>query len=104
MELGKLSINIKAGTQTPAHLTLDMLYDLGALRAFAQDVLAVYPLAHDELSVREIALRHGLLVLVNPTEPCGDKCECLLYYSRQEFSKGKVECLRNTGRLTGSGA
>lgn len=49
--------------------------------------------ALDGADFQEIAVKNGLLVPETRYEPCGEHCNCLEYYTREEMALG-VTCYR----------
>lgn len=72
-----------------------------ALRAFAQDVMRVWPCGDlDGGSLQEAAEKHGLLRPETRHEPCGDGCNCAEVCDEEDFEDG-VTCYRKTELLMG---
>lgn len=70
------------------------------LRAFAQDVMGDWPheCGLDGFELQDLAVKHGLLVPVEMTAPCGEGCQCAEYYESDELVEG-VTCYRKTELL-----
>jgi hypothetical protein len=61
-------------------------------KAFAIAMLTGFPESMpDEFDMQDIAVKHGLLVPHQVTEPCGDHCSCADYHG--DLSKGET-CYR----------
>lgn len=82
--------------------------DIDKLRAFANDVMSVWPdgdLGGDQL--QDFAITHGLLALEIRYESCAveykSRCQCSEYLTDSEFQAG-VECYRKTALLKGDAA
>lgn len=74
---------------------------LTALRAFAQDAMATWPMGDlDGETLQDLAVKHGLLKPEMRHEPCGEGCNCAEYVTQREFDDG-VECFRKTALLKG---
>lgn len=72
-----------------------------ALRAFAQQVMEVWPYGDlDGGSLQEAATKHGLLKPEVWHEPCGENCACVEHATPNEFKAG-VTCYRKTALLKG---
>ena len=68
--------------------------EIERLRAFARDVMAVWPMGDlDGGDLQGIATRHGLLTPETRHERCGETCGCAEYADAREFAAG-VECFR----------
>lgn len=74
--------------------------DLRSLRAFARDVMGEWPheCGVDGFELQDLAVKHGLLVPVKMTSPCGEGCQCAEYYESDELAEG-VTCYRKTELL-----
>lgn len=80
---------------------LELMEEVRKLRAFAQGVMAAWPLGDvGGGELQELALRHGLLAPEQRTEPCGEGCNCVEYWSAAEFAEGQI-CYRRTALLKG---
>ena len=83
--------------------------DNDKLRAFASDVLKVFPDggSWDALDIQEMAVNHGLLMSEIRKESCAvegvSSCKCEDYCSSGDFDLG-VECFRKTYLVTKNGA
>jgi hypothetical protein len=76
--------------------------ELEALRAFAQELMELWPDgapdgAPDGGELQEIAVKHGPLTLTTPIVPCGENCGCTEFYSAGD----EAECYRRTPLLDG---
>lgn len=77
--------------------------DLDALRAFAQQIMEVWPGGDlDGGTLQDAAEKHGLLKPEVRCEPCGEGCSCAEYADAREFASG-VTCFRKTSLLLGRG-
>ena len=75
------------------------LIEIERLRAFARDVMEVWPMGDlDGGSLQEIATKHGLLTPEVRNERCGESCGCAEYATADEFASG-VECYRKAAFL-----
>lgn len=81
------------------------LSDTDKLRAFAQDIMNIWPEGDvDGGELQEIAVKHGLLKPEIRHEGCGNndyRCYCEEYCTSEEFVAG-VECFRKTPLLNGN--
>ena len=102
--IARLRTDIKAAWDTNLATDKARMQEMAmrdALRAFAKDVMRVWP--HGDLDggdLQDIAEKHGLLKPETRYEPCGDGCNCAGYCDAEEFKDG-ITCYRKTGLLTG---
>jgi hypothetical protein len=69
--------------------------EIAQLQAFALEILKAWPHGGvDGFDLQDIAEKHGLLIPVRRTEPCGESCACYEMYGAEEF-KGGLPCYRH---------
>ncbi len=97
------------GTQTEAKLAKQAGADLdkleaenARLREFANAMieLADWPEGGDidGFDFQDTAVKHGILIPEQRSEPCGEDCNCNAYYSDEEWKEG-VTCYRLAAAL-----
>lgn len=74
-------------------------YEESCLRAFAQELLKNAPdtVAMEGWDIEALAVKHGLLLPTQVTEPCGEGCFCLKYGDGFPMMCNKRTALLNGG-------
>jgi hypothetical protein len=80
--------------ETGNHVSCERIADL---EAFFRELieLADWPEGGDidGFEFQDAAVKHGLLIPEQRTEPCGEGCNCNQYYSDEEWTEGVI-CYR----------
>ncbi len=76
--------------------------ELASLRGFIEELfeLSDWPEGGDidGFDFQDAAVKHGLLIPEQCTEPCGEGCNCNQYYSDAEWAEG-ITCYRLAAAL-----
>ena len=76
-------------------MTMLEVDELGPLKAFAREVIECRTGCLEGCDIDDLALKYGLLEVVEATEPCCENCACA------EFGPFPQECYRLAGILKG---
>lgn len=73
-----------------------------ALKAFARELIELSDWPDggdiDGFDFQDAAVKHGILIPEQRSEPCGEDCSCNAYYSDEEWKEG-ITCYRLAAAL-----